>query len=190
MELDLPAIGSADWGPKVNAAFAEVQENVNQIEADLPTTSTRLVSNLVQSGTSTWSNTANMSVPIFTAPFPLTVTSVTMEVWSSASNTPLSNTSYYLVEIRKHSADNSAVTTISQKSTRIDGIASPGGPANNGVPVGQAITARTPWKFDAEGFTFPDLDTDETLSFNTFPVSSPTAWSGPVIVTVGYVPST
>jgi hypothetical protein len=154
----------------------------------------------IQTGaTTTWPNTSTQSVPLFSAPFRLAIQRVAMLMWSSTGNAGLSDSSYWLVELRKHSADNATTTLVAQKSTRLNAVTSPTTPAQPGstglVPAGTAIAARIPWVFSSAILAGVTLEAGESLSWNTFPVPTsgtnpapPTAMYGPVALTIGYRP--
>ena len=165
-------------------AIAALQSQSASIE-DLFTTVT--LQPQTTPGTS-WPNTGNTSFPLFSAPFPLAITSVTMLMFSATGNAPLSDTSYWLVEISKYNPTNTLTTMLAQKSTKTTAVASPGGPASDGVPAGTAIAARKPWSFGAGVLAGATLDAGDSLAWITFPVSTPVAMYGPVTVTIGYRP--
>ncbi len=172
----------------LDAGFATNAE-LQALQAQSASTEDLLFSTNIQLGpTSTWTNTGNVAVPLFNAPFACQITRVSMIMTNSAGNTALSDTNYWLVELRKWNSGNTVTTTLAQKSTKTTALASPGGPASNGVPAGTAITARVPWEFSSAILAGATFAAGDTLSWNTFPQGTPTAWSGAISVTVSYRP--
>jgi len=173
----------------LDAARLALESSIAGLQAQAASTEDLCFSTHIQTGaTTTWPNTSNQSVPLFSAPFPLVITRVAMLMWSSTGNAPLSDTSYWLVELRKHSADNVTTTLIAQKSTRLNALAT-GGPGSTGaVPAGTAIAARIPWVFSSAILAGVTLAAGESLSWSTYPIGSPTAMYGPVSLTIGYKP--
>lgn len=173
----------------VATAEAYTAAQVAALQAQSASIEDLFVSVTIQTGlTTTWPNAGNASLPLFSAPFPLAITSVVMLMWASAGNAPLSETVYWLVELRKTDATWTTTTVLAQKSTKTTALASPGGPASNGVPAGTAITSRIPWAFGAGILAGATLDAGDSLSWNTLPVSTPVGMYGMVTVTIGYRP--
>lgn len=184
---------------QLDARFATLASLAAMQEQSASTEDLCFTTHIQTGATTTWPNTSNQSVPLFSAPFPLAITRVAMLMWSSQGNAPLSDTSYWLVELRKHSADNKTTTLVAQKSTRATAINSPTTPAQPGttglVPAGTEIAARIPWVFSSAILGGVTLAAGESLSWTTFPVPTsgtspapPTPMYGPVSLTIGYRP--
>lgn len=170
------------------AAKAELGGEIAALQAQSASTEDLCVSTMIQlGGTTTWPTTSR-AMPLFSAPFPCQITRVSMVMPSSGGNVALSDTNYWLVELRRWNSTNTVTTLLGQKSTRATALAAPGGPASSGVPAGTAITARVPWEFTSAILAGATLAAGETLSWNTFTQGTPTQWLGDICVTISYRP--
>ena len=116
------------------------------------------------------------SWPLLVAPFPLTVTSVTLTVWGG-SGVPGSNTSFWQLVVRALGLDAVTQRQLVQKTTRL---------TDGALPAGEPITARRPWAFGLP--PVGDLEAGEVLNLAAFPTGGPVPLVGALGVTVGYRP--
>ncbi|MCG7285343.1 hypothetical protein MHY85_05055 [Cellulomonas sp. ACRRI] len=131
----------------------------------------------------TWSNTADVSAPIFAAPYPMRVRSLALVTWTGAAITT-SDTAYWRVVLRKAPAAGGAAIDIAYKTTRVTDT---GGTPN--YPAGSTWTPRVAWTFDTAQFgTAADLAAGDILYVATLPVGTPGAIAGSFTATVGYQP--
>lgn len=161
----------ADAGAYTDAEILGLQAQSASIE-DLFHTVT------LQTQNGTWTNSADESSPLMAAPFPLTITSISLLWWKGAA-IALSDTSFWRIVVRKRMLSG-ATPDVAKKTTRLTADAT--------YPAGQVWTPRVPWTFDSAAFVGATLQAGETLYLATLPVGTPTAISGPLTATIGYRP--
>ena len=114
---------------------------------------------------------AAWNVPLLIAPFPLTVTSLSIVSWSTA--VAASNTSYYTFTAQIMSTA-PAPRTIASKTTKVTG--------------GEAFTVRKAWDYSGATWADSDAAAGEIVHLSFAPTGSPAAIAGPMLATVGYRP--
>ena len=116
--------------------------------------------------------TTTTGVPGFIAPFPLTITSISLVLWSG-STVAANDTNYWTVNGRRVDAGGSQVT-IGSKTTQVTG--------------GAAFPYRTAWTFNTAAFTNANLVAGQMVDFAFLPTGAPASIGGPVVATIGYRP--
>lgn len=118
---------------------------------------------------------SSQSLPVFTAPFPLDVTSIRLVQWpGGAGGVTQSDSNFWTVTAQKINVGGTAQIAIAAKTTKVTG--------------GSAISSRMPWTFDTSILANPQMVAGETFNMSFTPTGTPPQIDGPIIISVGYRP--
>jgi len=123
------------------------------------------------------------SAPLFAAPFPCEVVWAALSVHRlSGVLQPLSNTSFWEVQLRKWRPGATAAQVIARKTSRQT--------SGGGLPAGEAIPYRVPWTFNATTLdpALRILQQGDMLDLAFYPYGTPAGFGQPVYAQIRYRP--
>lgn len=159
------------------ASTADLNTAITTLQAQTASIEDLFVQSTMIAHGNTWPAAA-ASTPLFTAPFPLTITAASLAMWYGTS-IATSDTNYWSFALTKYSITGVG-TAIATKTTRTT--------AGGGLPAGAALNQRQPWTFDSAGFVSANLAAGETLGLVSTPTGTPGSPGAPFIATIGYRP--
>lgn len=175
--------GQLDARYATTAAVTELTDAVDEVAGTALTIEDAFTTVSLQTSSGAWSNTADVSAPIFAAPYPMLVRSLALVTWSGGAIST-SDTAYWRAVLRKAPAGGGAAVDIAYKTTR---VTASGGTPN--YPAGSTWTPRIAWTFDTAQFgAAAALNAGDILYLATLPVGTPGAIAGAIIATIGYQP--
>lgn len=118
------------------------------------------------------------SCPMFVAPFPLRITSVSL-VKFGAGTISTSDSNWWLTRIRRTPVGTNTPVPLATKTTRTTA---------GTEPAGEAWAQAQSWEYSSANLSNAVVNAGEVVSFVFAPQGSPTAIGGPLIATVGYTP--
>lgn len=176
----MPPIVAGDTGHiakhnEIDAALAAIPVQIADLQAQSASIEDLFVSALLVPYGATVSN--SQSLPVFTVPFPLAITSITLVTWEGA--VAVSDTNYWTVEPRVMDVTGVTARAVADKWTKTTA---------GTYPAGEAIVRRKPWTFNTAQILAPNCVAGEGVHIAFLPTGTPTAIAGSILVTLGYRP--